>query len=48
MTPRERELMEALRKALQIPRADATRVEEAVKEGSDDKRECTLSTLSPQ
>ncbi|TLZ63247.1 MAG: winged helix-turn-helix domain-containing protein [Methanobacteriota archaeon] len=36
VTPRERELMEALRKALQIPRADATRVEEAVKEGSDD------------
>jgi len=26
--------MEARRKALQIPRADATRVEDAVKEGS--------------
>ena len=36
VTPRERELMEALRKALQIPKADATRLEEVVKTGTDD------------
>jgi len=36
VTPRERELMEALRKALQIPKADATRLEETVKDGADE------------
>ena len=36
VTPRERELMEALRKALQIPKADATRLEETVKSGTGD------------
>src|SRR5437867_1969908 len=36
VTPRERELMEALRKALQIPKAEATRIEVAVKTGAED------------
>src|SRR2546425_1362161 len=36
VTPRERELMEALRKALQIPKSEATRVEDAVKAGADE------------
>ena len=33
VTARERELMEALRKALQIPKTEATRIEDAVKAG---------------
>src|SRR2546428_1250632 len=36
VTPRERELMEALRKALQIPKTEATRVEEVVRTGAED------------
>jgi DNA-binding MarR family transcriptional regulator len=36
VTPRERELMEALRKALQIPKGEATRLEEALKAGDED------------
>lgn len=36
VAPRERELLEALRKAMQIPKADAVRIEEAAKAGEPD------------